>query len=143
VDTLRVKVPMTKGDAPPPDFLRLQARRRGILGRLTKRPVLRPVVVAGGTDAKLTVSDSLKLAIGAQPITVKEVEEKAYRWYRLSRSTGSLVAAAATVIGAGLLALGALSPKSGLGKSLLIAGGALSLVAVVAVVTSAWKAPIE
>jgi hypothetical protein len=143
VPLLRVKVPRAHGQPKPPPFLRLDARRGGVLGRFTKRPVLRPIVAAGGTDPKLTVSASLKLAIGEKRVTVSEATEKSYRWYRLSRSTGSLVAAVATIIGAALLTVGALSPKSGLGIGLLIAGGALTLVAVFAVVRSAWKAPID
>jgi hypothetical protein len=143
VKPLRVRVSMTKGDAAPPPFLRLEARRGGVTGKLTKRPVLRPDVVAGDaeSDPWLTVSDSLKLAIGAQPVTVKEVSEKAYRWYRLSRSAGTVFAAVATIIGAAALTLGALWPKSGLGKGLLFGGGALSLVAAIAVVISSWNAP--
>jgi hypothetical protein len=126
----------------PPDFLRLDARRGGIFRRFTNRPVLRPIVAAGGTDPKLSVSSSLKFAIPSGPVTVSAASEKSYRRYRLRRSTGSLVAAVATIIGAGLLALGAVWPKTGLGIGLLIVGGVVSLVAVYAVVRTAWKAPI-
>jgi hypothetical protein len=142
VKPLRVLVPMTKGDAAPPPFLRLEARRRGITGKLTKCPVLRPDVDAGNAepDPWLTVSDSLKLAIGEKPIKVEEVSERAFRWYRLSRSAGTLFAAVATIIGAGLLTLGAIWPKTALGKGLLFGGGALTIVAAIVVVTSSWNA---
>lgn len=144
VPALRVQVPMTKGDPDPPKFLRLHARRKGIFGRLTLRPVLRTVRVAGSGDDGLAVSDSLKLAIKQSvSITVSAATEKAFRRYRLSRSAGSVVAAVATVLGALLLALGAIWPKTVLAKWLLFVGGGLSIVAAVAVVVSAWKAPVE
>ena len=144
VDLLRVKVPRAHGQPKPPPYLRLHAHRKGIFGRFSKRPVLRPIVAAGSTDPKrLTVSTSLNLATGDKDVTVSEATEKSYRWFRLSRSTGSLVIAVGTIIGAALLTVGALSPKSGLGIGLLIAGGVLTLVAVYATVRSAWKAPIE
>src|SRR5438067_1782439 len=132
---LRVKVPKTKGDFDPPPFLRLKARRRGITGKLTMRPVLRTCVDPGNADKWLTVSDSLKLAIKeGQRVTVEKVPVTAYRRYRLSRSAGTVFAAVATIIGATALTLGPLWPKSGLGTGLLLAGGALSLLAAAAVV---------
>lgn len=140
---LRVRVPATRGDDPPPEFLRLDVRRPGVRGRLAPRPVLRSSVAAGSPDEHLTVSTSLKLPIGTGPVSVEKASESACRWYRLSRSAGSLFSAAASVIGALLVALGALDTGSSMGKGLLIAGIVLTVLAAVAMVVSAWRAPIE
>jgi hypothetical protein len=142
VSLLRVRVPATRGDKPP-EFLRLHVRRSGIAGRLAPRPVLRSAVAAGSTDPHLTVSTALKLAIGTKHIVVKKASLRAYRWYRLSRSAGSLLSAIGTVIGALLVALGALGPERTAGKGLVIAGVILTLIAAVATVVSAWRAPLE
>lgn len=143
VAPLRVRVPMTSGDSPLPAFARLDVRRSGITGKLAPRPVLRPYPAVGSTDQFLTVSETLKLAIGADPINVKVASEKAYRWYRLSRSAGSLFSAVGAVIGALLVALGALGPESTAGKGLVIAGVILTIIAGAAAVISAWRAPVE
>jgi hypothetical protein len=142
VPALRVQVPMTKGDADPPEFLRLHARRRGIVGRLTPQPVLLTERVAGSLEDGLAVSKSLKLPTKRSgSITVSAATERAYRRYRLRRFAWSLVAGFATVIGALLLALGAIWPKTAWGKGLLWAGGGLSILAAITLVVSAWKAP--
>jgi hypothetical protein len=143
VSPLRVRVPATKGDSPPYEFLRLDVRRSGIKGKLVPRPVLRTYVAAGSTDRYLTVSKTLKLAIGTDPIDVKEASERDYRWYRLSRSGGSLFSAVGVIIGALLVALGALDPESTAGKGLVIAGVILTVIAGAATVISAWRAPVE
>ena len=141
VPPLRVQVPMTKGDPDPPEFLWLDARRRGIFGRLTPRPVLRTKRVASN-EAGLAVSKSLKLTVKPSvPIRVNSASQNAYRWYRLSRFAGSAFAGAATIIGGLLVALGAIGPKSGLGQGLLFAGGGLLVAAAVTLVVSAWRAP--
>jgi hypothetical protein len=140
---LRVRVPATRGDGLPSEFLRLDVRRSGILGKLVPRPVLRAYVAAGSTDRYLTVSKTLKLAIGTDPIDVKEASERAYRWYRLSRSSGSLFSAVGAIIGALLVALGALGPESTTGKGLVIAGVVLTVIAGAGMVISAWWEPVE
>jgi hypothetical protein len=140
---LRVRVPATKGDSLPPEFLRLGVRRSGIRGKLVPRPVLRAYVAAGSTDRYLTVSKTLKLAIGTDPIDVKEASKRAYHWYRFSRSGGSLFSAVGVIIGALLVALGALGPESIAGKGLVIAGVILTVIAVAATVISAWRAPAD
>lgn len=142
VSLLRVQLPATKpgrNEPATPTYLRLHARRKGILGWLTPRPVLRTERVAS-SEVGLAVSKSLKLAIGQNPITVSAASKNAYRWYQLRRSFGSVFAAVATVIGGLLVALGALGPKSGLGQGLLIAGGGLLIAAAIGVVVSAWRA---
>lgn len=109
---LGVKVPMAKGDAQPPRFLRLDTRRKGITGRLTLHPVLHSKVAPGSNEKSLAVSESLKLAIGTDPITVSSASENAYRRYRFSRSLGSMFGTVATIIGALLVAVGASGPEA-------------------------------
>lgn len=100
--------------------MRLEVPRRGPVGWLAPRPVLKAVEEHGNKDDWLTVSKSYKWAARLNgAITVREASEKAYRWYRLSRSLDSLFSAVASIIGALLVALGALDSTSVGGSAVL------------------------
>jgi hypothetical protein len=147
VSPLRVRVPAARPASSEPkrslDYVRFDVRQAGIIGRLAMRPVLRIELAAGNIEKCVTVSESHKWATQKTSIKVTEASMNAYRWYRLSRSVGPLVSGVASLVGALLIALGALEPKGSLGQVLLIAGGALTLVAAGVLVLSAWRAPIE
>jgi hypothetical protein len=153
VPPLRVKVPgvtlertyRLPRNYEPPKFLRLDVRRPGVRSRLTPRPVLRAVKVYGSNEDALLVPESLQPMItgsGDMPV-VSPSSENAFRWYRLTRSGGALFSALSSIIGALLVALGTIWLGSGVGKGLLIAGVALTLLAAAGVIFSAWQAPIE
>jgi hypothetical protein len=76
-------------------------------------------------------------------VSVSRASLTAFRWYRLSRSTGPLFSAAAAVIGGLLVALGAAELEHGVGQGLLIAGAVLTVLAAAVPVISAWRAPGE
>jgi hypothetical protein len=150
VARFKVKVPATtlqkRGLPPtykPPDYLRLEVRRRNFR-KLTPRPVLRSIPGPGSSDTSLLVSNSLASTIAdSGDIAVSGATEKAFRWYRFTHSSGPALTTVASVIGALLVALGALWFTGGLGKGLVIAGVALTALSAVGVVVATWQAPIE
>jgi hypothetical protein len=124
-----------------PKFLRLDLRNPGLLGKLGPRPVLKKALRAGALSDSLTVPASVKAAVtGPDPVSVSGASLTAFRWYRLSRSTGSLFSAAAAVIGALLVAIGAIP---GAAQGLLIAGVVLTVLAAAVPVVSAWRAAAD
>jgi hypothetical protein len=105
--------------------------------------VLHPFMVKGGRDNELGVPKALEpLVRDTGEITVTGASVNAFRWYRLSRSAGQVVGTVASIIGALLVGLGTASPTSDTGKGLLIAGTAVTMVAVLTVVISAFRAPV-
>jgi hypothetical protein len=127
-----------------PDFLRFDLRKPGLLGKLRPRPVLKKMLGEGSTFDSLAVPASVKPAVtGPDPVSVSGASLTAFRWYRLSRSTGPLFSAAATVIGGLLVAVGAAYLDSGAGQGLLIGGAVLTVLAAAVPVISTWRAPAE
>jgi hypothetical protein len=124
-----------------PDFLRFDLRKPGLLGRLRPRPVLKKMLGEGSNFDSLAVPASVEPAVtGQDPVSVSGASVTEFRWYRLSRSTGPLFSAAATVIGGLLVAIGAIP---GVGQGLLIGGAVLTVLAAAVPVISAWRAPAE
>ena len=149
VPRFRVKVPASTlqdrgmpATYEPPDYLRLKVRRRKRRIRLTPRPVLIPIVVPGGLKDELLVPKALKSTVaGFDTIEVSEATQKAFRWYRLVHSSGPVFSTVASVVGALLVALGALWFKSDLGDGLVIAGIVLTVLSVAGAVVPAWRSP--
>jgi hypothetical protein len=156
VSPLNVKVPMAKWDEkhvalqkeqkpvpPPPDYLRLEMRPSGLFKRIKLRPVLRTDPASGESDDYLTVPDYLKNSVsGSTEVEVTEAFEKDYRWYRFARSAGSLSGPVGSIIGASLVGVGAVYVESGLGQLSLGIGAVLTVLAAIAVLVSAWRAPV-
>jgi hypothetical protein len=129
-----------------PDFLRIDLRKPGILGKLGPRPILRKKLGEGASFEWLEVPKSFTKAVnrkGAGPVPVSAATEKAFRWYRLRRSNGSLSSAVATIIGGLLVALGAAYLQKGVGQILLIIGSVLTVFAAVMIVSLAWGASVD
>jgi hypothetical protein len=128
-----------------PEFVRLDMRRSGLRGKLARRPVLhRWEGSAGGFDPSLLVNKALNKVVEdneGKKVRVTEASKGAFRRYRFFGSVGTLFSALATIIGALLVGLAAVSPTSGLGLGLLIGGGALTLVGVIALLASFYRAP--
>jgi hypothetical protein len=128
----------------PPPYLRLEVPRRRFRIRLTPRPVLRPTKQSGSYEPKLLVSGSLERTIaGFTDINVSPASQKAFRWYHLVHSSGPVLTTVMSVIGALLVALGALWIQGDLGKGLVIAGIVLTVFSAIGMVVSAWRAPID
>ncbi len=128
----------------PPRYLKLEVPRRRFRVRLMPRPVLRTITQSGGREPELLVSESVKRTIrGTDPIEVSASTEKAFRWYHLVHSSGPVFSTVTSVIGALLVALGALWIQGDLGKGLVIAGIVLTVVSVIGIVVSAWRADID
>lgn len=126
-----------------PEFLRLDLRKPGLLGKFGPRPVLKKMLGEGALLDSLAVPASLRPAVtGSDPISVSRASLTAFRWYRLSRSAGPLFSAAATVIGGLLVAVGAVV-LGNVGQGLLIGGAVLTVLAAAVPVISAWRASAE
>jgi hypothetical protein len=151
VPAFRLKVPaltLQGKDMPatykPPDYLRLDIRRRKFPSRLRPRPVLRSLLADGSNELSLLVPKSLESTIAdSGDIPVTPATKRAFRWYRFTRSAGPPFSAVASIIGGLLVALGTAWLRSGTGKGLLIAGAALTFLAAAGMVISAWRAPAE
>jgi hypothetical protein len=149
VPSLSVGVPELKLEADDvsfdtvPEFLRLDLRKPGLLGKLGPRPVLRKVLAAGVSCDSLAVPAAFKRAVAStESVSVSGASLRAFRWYRLCRSSGSLFSAAATVIGGLLVAIGAVI-LGDIGYGLLIGGAVLTVLAAAVPVISAWRAPAD
>jgi hypothetical protein len=130
-------------DGSVPEYLRLDLRRRGLLAGLRPRPVLKRVLAQGATFDGLAVSSSIApVGTVLTSVSVRSATERAFRWYRLTRSAGPLFSAVASILGGLLATLGAVFLSAGAGKGLLIAGAVLTVVAAVVLVTSTWRAPV-
>jgi hypothetical protein len=127
-----------------PEFVRLHVRGSG-LGKLAPRPVLHRSANAGGGAGKaLAVPVALKeLVANSGSITVTSASAWAFRWYRLRRSGLAQIGTCAIAVGALVVALGALRPRSGNGQGLLIAGAVLTLMGIAAVMVSFFRAAPE
>lgn len=127
-----------------PEFLRLDLRKPGLLGKLGPRPILKKIPGAGANFAWLAVPASLTKAVkGSDQVSVSAASLTAFRWYRLRRSSGALFSAVATIVGGLPVALGAAWLGTGIGKALLISGAALTVLAAVVLAISAWRAPVD
>lgn len=150
VERFRVRVPRSTlqgnpdlpTDYEPRGYLRLEVQRRWFRIWHTQGPVLVPTLWDGSLKDELLVSTVLEKTIkDCSEITVSAATRKAFRRYRFIHSGGPVFIAVASVIGALLVALGALWWGHDLGYGLVAGGTALTVLSVIGVMVATYRAP--
>jgi hypothetical protein len=128
-----------------PGYLRLDMRRKGFRGKLTRRPVLQVQMNAGANNDELIVSDALAACCPPQgtQIEVTGATKRDFNRFRLSRSKALLIGAAAVPVGGTLIGVGAapaVVASSVVAAGLVIGGAVVACAGTVGAAWAAWRA---